>query len=259
MRTVQLRYKVWHELPPTPQEYPVSAKPFTREERSITYARSGKKFLSDAVSTFANENERRVVTRITAFDGSLARARSNAHAEANLLLQGTSDAVKMRTAPPPPGLLSYVTPDHLEQLRSDGKFALRTAQREKRDGRALVRVEVEAVKTRYRVVLWYSADEGYVTVRAEDRTPDGQMAGDLSVDQVLRVKDDNGNEFFYPGRGVRRANGKQIGSTRVEVERDSLIINRPVPAERFQLSPLPNEKVFDVDTMKVIRKRLTQD
>lgn len=106
-----------------------------------------------------------------------------------------------------------------------------------------------------RVTIWYSADEGYLTVKATDVDARGNLVGELAVDRVVSVKDDAGNTFFYPASGSRRSivGGRTGSSSKLVVDDQSIKVNAVIAPDRFEIVPGPNERIFDSDLKMIVR------
>jgi hypothetical protein len=125
-----------------------------------------------------------------------------------------------------------------------------------RDG-DVVRSVHESEQESARITMWNDLGKGGWPTHIEILGLGPGPQSTFVIDQITYVeRDDHGNKLYYPVSGrVEARFGEQ--ATMLEeftAEPDSILINQPIPDERFRLEPRPDEALYDQDTGLVIRE-----
>ena len=216
-----------------------------RSERSVRFERSGESYRG--ATTIKNDKRIHTGDIVVAYNGSVGTRRKD-----GTLMVGKSP-VRLYSALPM-NILSFAPATISEEL-ADGLLAIDSAQMETLDSNktrhSCIRVTFRAVKTGHMVKIWYDTDRGYLPIKTLDYDADGKLFTSLSIEEIAKVKGDDGRIFFCPIRGIRentRTKKKSSMKTTVEVDVKSIRINHDIPESRFILTPIGDETVIHIDS-----------
>jgi prepilin-type processing-associated H-X9-DG protein len=236
-----------------PMESMGSPKGISAIHTEVSLLRSGEKYREESVRRMEGASETGgalTLHKVAAYDGRMARWREwrDKGKPSGLLLNSKSRG----GVASPTSRLSLFPTEGFDSGRRNGELQLTGAEKADLNGKPTYKITFRHRTTGYVASVWYSIEEGMIPIKSMDVKPGGELFSDIVITDVTMVKDKDGNKFFYPMKGERRAfmhPGKVDGYT-IRVNPGSVKVNQDIPEGEFRLEKLPGEKIHDIDRVQ---------